>query len=163
MATNQAQFTHNIYKNDPILFKSYINKNVHILTEDDSVQTGLLYTIDPVSESIVLIQPEDSNYQMKIILGHAVKNIEVSSDPETIIPELFSAPSVQISKSVISERRNTIKKILLENRFPVTEDNGIIRIEDALSIEPPYELDNFICDNTIVLDRIQKILSSVIK
>ena len=100
---------------------------------------------------------------MKIILGHAVKNIELSSDPETIIPELFSASCKKISKSMISERRNAIKKLLLENRFPVVEDNEVLRIEDTLSIEPPYEMENFICDNSIILNRIQTLLSSVIK
>ena len=54
MATNQAQFTHNVFKNDPVLFKSYINKKVHVLTEDESVQIGILYTIDPVSERLEL-------------------------------------------------------------------------------------------------------------
>ena len=113
--------------------------------------------------SIVLIQLEDTSYRMKIILGHSVKNVEVSSDPETVIPELFSTPFTKVSETAISERKNAVKNLLLENRFPVTEDNEILRIEDALSIEPPYELHNCICNNSIILDRIQTLLSTINK
>lgn len=44
------KFCHNIYKNNPLLFKSYIGKEAKITTDDGSVHTGIVYTVDPVSE-----------------------------------------------------------------------------------------------------------------
>jgi hypothetical protein len=43
---------HKIFTNDPILFKSYVNKKVTIITEDSNVHTGFVYTVDPVSERL---------------------------------------------------------------------------------------------------------------
>ena len=52
MAENRSRFTHNVFKNDPILFKSYVNKKVSVLTEDGNLHTGIVYTVDPVSERL---------------------------------------------------------------------------------------------------------------
>ena len=47
-----SNFLHKIYVNDPLLFKSYINKKVTITTEDSKVHTGIVYTVDPVTERL---------------------------------------------------------------------------------------------------------------
>lgn len=47
--TDLTKFSHNIYKNNPLLFKSYVGREVKI-TADNSLYTGIVYTVDPVSE-----------------------------------------------------------------------------------------------------------------
>lgn len=51
---------HKVYKNDPILFISYVGKEVKITTKDENVYHGIVYTLDPVSErlekKIILIE-----------------------------------------------------------------------------------------------------------
>ena len=49
---NDSNFLHNIYTSDPILFKSYVNKKVLITTEDSNIHSGIVYTVDPVSERL---------------------------------------------------------------------------------------------------------------
>ena len=49
---NSLKFLHKVYSNDPVLFKSYINKKVSITTEDSVTHTGIVYTVDPVSERL---------------------------------------------------------------------------------------------------------------
>lgn len=43
---------HKLYKNDPILFINYVEKEVKITTKDENVYCGIVYTIDPVSERL---------------------------------------------------------------------------------------------------------------
>lgn len=43
---------HKIYTSDPIVFKQYVNKKVIITTDDCHVCTGIVYTVDPVSERL---------------------------------------------------------------------------------------------------------------
>ncbi|XP_015600758.1 gem-associated protein 6-like [Cephus cinctus] len=162
---NQSSFSHKVFKNDPLLFKSYVNKKVIIITQDKNTHTGIVYTIDPVSESVVLLNPGvDDKMQMKIIIGHAIKDIIESSEPNpSPIPELFLAPSVKLPASVVSAKKEKIKKFLLENRFPVLEDKEILQIEGVLSIEPPYGLEQCICNNEIILARIQSLLSDLME
>lgn len=47
-----SHFVHKIYKNDPLLFKSYVGKEVNISTEDNNTISGIVYTVDPVSERL---------------------------------------------------------------------------------------------------------------
>ena len=39
-----------IFNNDPVFFKSYVNKKVTITTDDGNAHVGIVYTVDPVSE-----------------------------------------------------------------------------------------------------------------
>lgn len=42
---------HEVYKNDPILFNSYVGKEVKITTKDEDI-IGIIYTVDPVSKRL---------------------------------------------------------------------------------------------------------------
>ncbi|XP_078052719.1 gem-associated protein 6 [Augochlora pura] len=157
---SNLNFSHNIYKNDPILFKSYVGKEVNILNKDDSTVSGIVYTVDPVSESIVLLQGCQQNH-LRLVFGHAIKNIEVCSDIVHELPTLFMNPQACLLQSTLDERKNAVVKMLRENRFPVKEKENILMIEDVLSIKPPYKPDDCISANSIILGRIQNLLSSV--
>lgn len=50
-----SNFSHKIYKNDPLLFKSYIGMEVNILIEDGTTISGIVYTVDPVSERLEFV------------------------------------------------------------------------------------------------------------
>lgn len=63
---------HKIYTSDPLIFKSYVNKQVTITTEDSIVHTGVLYTVDPVSEryyikSLLFTPKVAREYRRKVI------------------------------------------------------------------------------------------------
>lgn len=76
------------------------------------------------------------------------------------IPELFLAPRI-IPRSVLAERRDNVKRLLQENRFPVVEQNDDLLIEDTVVIQPPYDPENCVCSNSIILDRIQSLLARI--
>ncbi|KOC61384.1 Gem-associated protein 6 [Habropoda laboriosa] len=155
-----SDFSHKIYKNDPLLFKSYIGMEVNILTEDGTTISGIVYTVDPVSESVVLLQGNQQN-RLNIVFGHAIKNVEICSDKPVKLPELFTNTPTNILQSTIEERKNAVIKMLKENRFSVKQENDILTIENVLLIKPPYEPANCICANSIILGRIQDLLSRV--
>jgi len=50
MEKGGLNFSHLVYKNDPILFDSYIGKKVKITMKDENFYCGIVYTVDPVSE-----------------------------------------------------------------------------------------------------------------
>lgn len=53
MATQEdLDFSHKIYKNDPILFNNFVGKEIKITIKDEDVHRGIVYTIDPVSERL---------------------------------------------------------------------------------------------------------------
>lgn len=54
-AQENSDFSHQIYKNDPILLKSYVGKEIKITMKDEDVYHGIAYTIDPVSERLGML------------------------------------------------------------------------------------------------------------
>jgi len=50
MEKKGLHFSHLVYKNNPILFDSYIGKKVKITMKDENFYCGIVYTVDPVSE-----------------------------------------------------------------------------------------------------------------
>lgn len=90
-----------------------------------------------------------------------MKSIEVRSDKPSDLPELFTN-SIDLLPSTLEERKNAVIKMLKENRFPVTQEKGVLIIENVLSIKPPYEANDCVCDNSIILGRIQNLLSRIV-
>ncbi|XP_043251773.1 gem-associated protein 6-like [Colletes gigas] len=155
-----SDWSHNIYKNYPLLFKSYLGMEVDILTVDGTTASGVVYTVDPVSESVVLLRTCQQNY-LKIVFGHAIKNIKIRSDKPHDLPELFMNAPTNLLQSSLEERKNAVIKMLQENRLSVKEDEDILTIENVLSIKPPYEPNDCVCTNSIILGRIQNLLARV--
>ncbi|KAL0116978.1 hypothetical protein PUN28_010091 [Cardiocondyla obscurior] len=130
--------------------------------KDDNVYCGTAYTVDPVSESIVILQSKTpTQYRLKIIFNHAVKNVEVTSEAKMPMPELFSSSPAKLPQVTITKRKNIIMQLLLDNQFPVKEENDVLFIEDVVFIKPPYYLENCICTNSIVFNKLQSILKHV--
>ncbi|XP_017885146.1 gem-associated protein 6-like [Ceratina calcarata] len=159
-------FSHEVYKNDPLLFKSYIGMEVDILTVDGDTISGIAYTVDPVSKSVVVVSLPEGRQRtgLKIVFGHTIKSISIcSNEPcrRRQIPELFTNAPKDIVRTMLETRKAAAIGILVENRFPVKEQNDILTIEDVLSIKPPYEPTDCISANSIILSRIQNILSRI--
>lgn len=49
-----ADRSHIIYHGDPILLQSYVNKQCTVTAIDQSVHTGIVYTVDPVTQRLVV-------------------------------------------------------------------------------------------------------------
>ena len=49
------------------------------MTEDGLEHVGLVYTVDPVSETYVLVTPGEMT-KLEMILGHAVRTVTVLSE-----------------------------------------------------------------------------------
>lgn len=52
MNANDSDSAHKVYNNDPVSLKSYVNKSMLIKTRDGRDHTGVVYTVDPVSERL---------------------------------------------------------------------------------------------------------------
>lgn len=83
------------------------------------------------------------------------------SNPAQRLPQFFSISHHPMTDVELSIRRVEIKKLFTHNRFPVIENNDVLEIEGMLFIEPPYNLENCICTNPIILNRVYDILSQL--
>ncbi|XP_071130428.1 gem-associated protein 6-like [Mytilus edulis] len=161
---------HNIFIKDPDEWMQYVYKQVNVLVEDGSEYTGWVYTIDPVSECIVLMTFNDDNTKMDIINGSSVSSISIiDEDTELHVKAKLDAMFRPKETSLLTEEeleslKKRLKLWLIKNRLPVQltgNNDEILSISDALFIEPPYGADNCRSTNEIILGRIQGLIKNM--
>lgn len=147
-----------------------------MLTLDGQLHSGWVYTIDPVSQSVTLLQFTGRQHDNKIkhvdvILGHFVQSIQVIDDNteahSSLMDALFKPAACHtdnLSTVEMRRRRDRVKKYLADSRVPVelsTENGDVISVGGVLFIHPPYTVDCCFSTNEIILGRIQKLLQGV--
>ncbi|XP_033632834.1 gem-associated protein 6-like [Asterias rubens] len=155
----------------PSNLRLLVSQRVVVICTDGKTQAGLVFTVDPVSKSIVLVQfPDEQSTITKIIMGHAVESITVgteaiTSQTEHRLSQLFrlNDPHKNLSEEETARRKTELKQWLEQHHIPVTisGDKGeLLNIAEALYIEPPYGLDNCISANEIILGRVQALMKN---
>ncbi|XP_049763696.1 gem-associated protein 6-like [Schistocerca cancellata] len=161
MGENKCDFSHAVFVNNPIQFRSYVHKYVEVETTEGDVHKGTLYTIDPVSESVVLVNKNEDKLSMDIIMGHAVKSLQIKKSCEEAPVDVFLKKDEEMPSGEIERRKGRLAGWLQKNRTPVEEDGQILRIGSVVEIHPPYGVDSCLSSNEIILDRIQKLMLSM--
>ncbi|CAG9771351.1 unnamed protein product [Ceutorhynchus assimilis] len=151
-------FEDNIFKNDPLYMKNLIGKSVKITTTEETSFEGIVYVIDPIYKTIVLHTKETgpNKHNTVFILHHAIKSLEILSE-EVKNGYLEEKMDTHSSSDMVQEKLR-LKKWLQNMRINVDEIGDYLKIDDHLIIMPPYGLDNCICNNTIVLEKIRNII-----
>ena len=171
-ASKEIQKQHPIFTKDPGEKMHYLFKEVRVTTEDGNSHSGHVYTIDPVSQSVVLVKFNSDTHSMegiKVVMGHAVEDIVIIDDnTETYkdkLNSLFKPPeTTQLSGEEIEQQRDKLKLWLLKNRIPieVSENNGnVLTLANALTIEPPYGPENCRSTNETILGRVQGMITNM--
>lgn len=160
---------HAVFTNDPVLFRSYVQKLVRVETVKGKVFAGCVKTVDPVSESVVLVLFEDAKPKtVNVIMGHAIKSITVVEDATAEerqqIEQLFVPPREKLSPQQLKTRKENLRSWLQIGRVPVqecTEDPNVLVISNAVRLVPPYGADDCYCTNPIVLGKVRGLICSM--
>ncbi|XP_018569928.1 uncharacterized protein LOC108909937 [Anoplophora glabripennis] len=147
-----------IFNSDPIYMMHLVGKEVELITIENVTHIGTVYVIDPIYKTTVLHTNRKSfdEYETVFVLYHAIKSVKILSDKadesylKSVEPKSFEDKDI---------KKNVLKKWLEHMFINVVESGDYLKIDDHLVIVPPYGSDNCICNNTIILDRIQKIIS----
>ncbi|XP_056634061.1 gem-associated protein 6-like [Diorhabda carinulata] len=148
-----------IFNNDSIFMRSLLGKKVQINTVNEKSYIGVVYVIDPIFKTVVLHTDWKSanEHETVIILHHAIKSLEKLSDE--VEESYLLEPIISVPQSV--NKKTVVKKWLKKMMIDVKESGDYLKIDDHLLIVPPYGPENCICNNTIILEKIQKILQSL--
>lgn len=170
--STSASGIHPIFHRDPANYMQYVYKQVCIQVKDGTSHTGHLYTVDPVSESMVLVRMSDGKLtELELVMGHAIEGIIVlEEDTEVCQDELDALFKVDMHSKItpeeLNKRKERLKSWLLKNLLPVeesTERSDVLNLSDALYIEPPYGPENCCSTNEIILGRVQGLIKSMPK
>lgn len=169
MAEVIEEESHNIFVKDPDEWMQYVYKQVNVLLEDGTEYSGWVYTIDPVSECVVLMKFNEDKTEMDILNGSSVNSISIIDGNTEMYKAKLDAmfrpkESFSLSEEELEKRKKRLKLWLIKNRLPVQligNNEEILSISDALFIEPPYGADNCRSTNEIILGRIQGLIKNM--
>ncbi|XP_037613220.1 gem-associated protein 6 isoform X2 [Sebastes umbrosus] len=155
----------------PVRWLRYVNKEVKVKAGPDEERTGWLLTVDPVSASLVLVNfRAEGGATVQVVMGHAVEEVQVlqEADEETTerLQTSFLPPetSSRLDPQELRTRRRGVRSWLEKNRIPVEEDGDELRVASGvLIIRAPYGPEDCYSANQIILDRIQKLIQSLVQ
>jgi gem associated protein 6 len=161
----------------PEKLQSLVHRFVHITLSEGEELHGWVYTIDPVSHTIVIakdIDKNDSETQdisdlrpIVFVMSKAVKALRVvettRTEPKWL--ETFAVKEQQnFTNDELHKRKANLVDWLNKNRVPILDDSAeskLVKVLGGLVIEPPYDVDSCKGTNEIVLNRIRKLISSM--
>lgn len=166
---------HPIFTHDPADWVKLVHSQVTVLTENGDSHGGYVYTIDPVSESLVLIHPSEgesiptSKFSLKILMRQSIKDISVVREEDEHVKLWFASlfrdsPNEELSESELMLRRDKLKDWLEKNRIPVAitgHDGKSLSVFEALVIRPPYNEHSCLSTNEIILLRTQNLIKNM--
>ncbi|KAK3585163.1 hypothetical protein CHS0354_001786 [Potamilus streckersoni] len=169
MTDEESEDLHVIFKKDPEEWMQYVYKQVSITTDDERDHIGWVYTVDPVSETFVLVRFSGEKYKLELVFGHAVRTVTILNDSTETNKErldrLFRYDTFNnLSQEELKKKQKLLKLWLCKNRIPVTVSgsNGeLLTVSDALIIKPPYGPEDCCGTNEIILGRIQGLIKNM--
>lgn len=150
----------------PQHWHEFVNHEVCVTNRDQQRFEGRVFTVDPVSASVVLLSvQENERPSVRVILGHAVTDVQIlrrgTEETERQMKSIFLPDRAQLlSAEELKSRRESLRLWLEKNRVPVTEDGEVLRVADALTISAPYGPGDCSSSNEIILARIQSLVES---
>ncbi|KAF3688239.1 Gem-associated protein 6 [Channa argus] len=150
----------------PLRWFRYVNKKVKVKARKDEEVRGWLFTVDPVSASMVLVDfRENGGVLVQVVMGHAVEEVQVlqEADRRTAdhLQTMFLPPRTCILEpEELNRRKGSIRRWLEKNWVPVEEDGDELKVAGVLTIRAPYRAEDCCSSNEIILDRIQRLVQT---
>nr|CAD7437870.1 unnamed protein product [Timema bartmani] len=142
--------------------KNFVQKYVKLVTEDGSKHFGTVYTIDPVSTSVILVQRDSDKMRLLLFPEHNIHSLDIcTKNSPAQLQQLFAPSTTAWNEETAQIQLCKLKDWLKANRIPIEEDGNILKLQDVLEIHPPYKVENCVSSNEVVLGRIQGLITSM--
>ncbi|KAK1171605.1 gem-associated protein 6-like [Acipenser oxyrinchus oxyrinchus] len=152
----------------PLEWQGYVNKEVKVTAAKQEYQ-GWVFTVDPVSANIVLVNFKDGGKASIVaVMGHAVEAVDVlregdSSMADQLTSLFMPAGAQSYSREELKNRKNSLRDWLEKNRIPFTElgaQQETLCVAGVLTVTPPYGPEDCSSSNEIILSRVQSLIQS---
>ncbi|KAJ8285004.1 hypothetical protein COCON_G00038540 [Conger conger] len=151
---------------NPLEWNEYVNKEVKVTADEKHEYQGWVFTVDPVSASVVLVNFQDTGKaSVVVVMGHAVREVEIVKDgDEEMVSRLSSLFMPEgrhvLGKDELRRKKECLRAWLEKNLIPVTEEDETLRVAGVLTVNPPYGTQDCSSSNEIILARVQSLVES---
>ncbi|XP_013889248.1 gem-associated protein 6 [Austrofundulus limnaeus] len=80
----------------PLTWFRFINKQVRVKAGNTEEHLGWLLTVDPVSGSVVLVDFREDRVSVNVVMGHAVRDVEVLQEADSGMAERLQSSVVLV-------------------------------------------------------------------
>ncbi|KAJ3127355.1 hypothetical protein HK098_006439 [Nowakowskiella sp. JEL0407] len=169
-----------------------VGKPVRVKLAEETTLCGFLLNVDPLSLSVFLLFEEQSeeevefdadekNFFIKMILGHAVKSVELDlfSDSDKLLSEeqisdifdhIVGLNQHEANESkfemptkffTVEEAKASLLGWLTKNgiQYETSNETTVKILNGSVHIEPPYFANNVICDKISFQKEVKKMVS----
>ncbi|XP_055370599.1 gem-associated protein 6 [Betta splendens] len=150
----------------PLEWVHYVNKQVKVKAGNGEELRGWLFTVDPVSASLVLVDfRQNGGSLVQVVLGHAVEEVQIlqKADKESAayLCTLFKpSKNCRLDPEELRRKKRSIQNWLEKNQIPVVAEGAELRVAGVLTIRAPYRPEDCCSSNQIILDRIQRLMQN---
>ena len=160
-------------KHLPDQLRKYVGYFVELTLCEGEKQQGWVYTIDPVSYSIVIAKHTEENSTnskpIVIVMANAIKQLRVieTTEAQPVWLNDFAVKKAHTyTEEELQKRKASVIEWLDKNRVPIVENsNGggreSVHVIGGLVVEPPYNAESCQGTNEIVLERVRKLISAM--
>ncbi|XP_010896864.1 gem-associated protein 6 [Esox lucius] len=149
----------------PLEWCKYVNKKVKVTAHEKHQFDGWVFTVDPVSASIVLVtfQEKGGTATVRVVTGHAVQEVEILQEGNEETARRLRDTFMPLGGQVLSLeelrcRKESLRMWLEKNRIPVEEEGETLRVANVLTVSAPYGAENCSSSNEIILARVQNLM-----
>ncbi|XP_063222646.1 gem-associated protein 6-like isoform X2 [Bacillus rossius redtenbacheri] len=147
---------------NPLELKNFVQKYVEIGTIDGKKYVGTVFTVDPITTSIILMNQEEGKVGLSLFPGQNIESLELrTSGCVPDLEHLFPSGGATCNTEEVESRAARLVAWLVQNRVPVRQDGPVLRLEDVLEIHPPYGAGQCYSTNETVLSRVQVLVSGM--
>ncbi|XP_078714863.1 gem-associated protein 6 [Lampetra fluviatilis] len=159
----------------PLRWQELLHKHVRVCADEGVQREGWVYTVDPVSASIMLVtrpSPGSPELTLCTVMGHAVRSVVETQAPggdaaaaTSECPSMLFRPAARHLPSLgaeeVASRRQALLVWLRRNHVPVEERGDELLVAGgALSVAPPYGPDDCSSANEIILERVRRLVQA---
>ena len=152
----------------------YVDQFICIELINGKFLKGECFTIDPINKSILMIvqDKEVDMFSINIVMQHAVKSLNIEKDlsidnrsltafKKSLNSKLFGGMD-KLDEELLLKRKHTLLSWLKKNQLPfeLTDSGSISVINGVAMIEPPFTVECCRSTNTIILDKVMKIINA---
>ncbi|KAM6940412.1 gem-associated protein 6 [Xenentodon cancila] len=147
----------------PLQWLRFVDAQVKVKVAAGEEHRGWLLSVDPVSASMVLVTFQESGSSVRVVMGHAVEDVELLQAVDEEIAErlrtfFLSSAAPPLDPQELKTRREAVRKWLQDNLVPVEEEDDELRVAGVLTVLAPYRPEDCCSANQIILDRIQRLI-----
>jgi len=147
--------------------KKLMGKSLRVKCADGKERRGVMYTVDPVTESLVLVSFRDNKpFDVEVIMGHSLLGVSVEGEAplceQNLLDELFLSKEVITNQKSSAQRKIRLMDWFKQNRVPVIEtERGTLSVLNFVDISPPFVVDTCYSTNELVLSKVRALVGSL--